>query len=37
MKLPLATGIRNAHDPIMIGKAAVMFIPSMLTRIMHGA
>ena len=32
-----AIGIRNAHEPIMIGKAAVGFIPSRLTMIMHGA
>src|SRR5262249_47298199 len=31
-----ATGMRNAHEPIIIGNAAVGFIPSRLTRIMHG-
>jgi hypothetical protein len=29
--------MRNAHDPIMIGKAAIGFIPSRLTMIMQGA
>jgi hypothetical protein len=33
----LLTGIRNAHDPIMIGKAVVSTIPRKLTRIRHGA
>ena len=37
MKRKLATGIRNAQEPIMIGKAAMGFMPSRLTRIMHGA
>src|ERR1051326_2516956 len=36
-KRTLLTGIRNAHDPIMIGNAAAGFIPRRLTRIMHGA
>ena len=36
MKRRLPTGIRNAHEPIMIGNAAVGFMPSRLTRIMHG-
>ncbi len=33
----LPTGIRNAHEPIMIGKAAVGSMPSRLIMIMHGA
>ena len=33
----LATGIRNAQAPIMIGNAASGFMPSSATRIMHGA
>ena len=33
----LATGIRKAQDPIMMGKAAVGLIPSKLTMIMQGA
>jgi hypothetical protein len=37
MDRTLATGIRNAHEPIMMGKAAVGFMPSRLTRIMQGA
>jgi len=37
MNRALATGIRNAHDPIMIGNAARGFIPSKLIRIRHGA
>ena len=31
-----AIGIRNAHEPIMIGNAALAFMPSKLTRIMQG-
>ena len=30
-------GMRNAQEPIMIGKAAFGFMPSSATRIMHGA
>ena len=37
MNFRLPTGIRNAHDPIMIGNAVVSLMPSRLTRIMHGA
>src|SRR5258705_12662758 len=37
MNFMLHTGIRNAHDPIMIGNAAVGFIPSRLIMIRHGA
>src|SRR6185436_10820328 len=36
MNRALAIGIRNAHEPIMIGNAVVEFMPSRLTRIMHG-
>ena len=37
MNRMLPTGIRKAHEPIMIGNAAVGFMPSRLTRIMQGA
>ena len=37
MNRRLATGMRNAQDPIIIGNAAMGFIPSRLTIIMHGA
>ena len=36
MKRRLPTGMRNAHEPIMIGNAVVSLMPSRLTRIMHG-
>ena len=36
-KRVLATGIKKAQAPIMIGKAATGSIPIRLTRIMHGA
>ena len=32
-----ATGIRKAHEPIMIGNAAMGFMPSRLTRMRQGA
>ena len=32
-----ATGIRNPADPIIIGNATFGFMPSKLTKIMHGA
>jgi hypothetical protein len=37
MKFMLATGMRNAHAPIMMGNDARGFMPSALTRIMQGA
>ena len=37
MNRRLATGMRNAQDPIIIGNAAIGFMPSRLTMIMHGA
>ena len=37
MNLRLPTGIRHAHDAIMIGNAAIGFMPSRLTSIRHGA
>ena len=37
MNCTLATGMRNAHEPIMIGNAAIGFIPSTLTSTMQGA
>ena len=37
MKRTDATPIRNAHDPIMMGNATLGLMPSMATRIMHGA
>ena len=33
----LLIGIRNAQEPIMMGNAALAFMPSRPTRIMHGA
>ena len=33
----LATGIRNAQDPIMMGNAVVGFMPRRLIMAMHGA
>ena len=30
------TFIKNAHDPIMIGKAVDTFIPKIATRAIHG-
>jgi len=37
MKRMLPVGMRKAQEPIMIGNAALGFMPSRLTRIMHGA
>ena len=36
-KRALAIGIKKAQAPIMMGKAAVGFIPIMLTKTIHGA
>lgn len=37
MNCTLAAGIRKVQDPIMLGKAAVGFMPSRLIMIMQGA
>src|SRR6185436_1551077 len=37
MKRSPATGMRNAHEPIMMGNAAIGFMPSRLTRMRQGA
>lgn len=36
-KRALATGMRKADEPIMMGKAAVGFMPRRPTRVMQGA